>query len=208
MGCDIHCYIEYRERDINKENERWCSFGGRINPGRNYLMFNLMAGIRGRGGLFGVKGLPEQLGYYSNNDNYRYIAAADDKECNCGECRTVSAATAARWVGSGSSKYKNDTNGNPTWVSDPDWHSHSWLSLAEFKRVLETYQIEENKQWEELEKSRIEILNKLEEDKREKSWLSVPCKHYLEERYQAIAAAMEKFEELGYESRLVFWFDN
>lgn len=136
MGCDIHCYIEYRERDMSdREDKSWSSFGGRINPGRNYLMFSLMAGVRGGDGIFEVRGLPEGLGYYSNDDNYLYITA--DKECNCGECKSVSVENAARWVEGGSSEYKNNREGKPTWVSHPDWHSHSWLSLVEFRQVLE-----------------------------------------------------------------------
>lgn len=32
MGCDIHCYLEYKPKD----SDRWRPHGGRINPGRNY----------------------------------------------------------------------------------------------------------------------------------------------------------------------------
>lgn len=207
MGCDIHCYIEYRDRDVSdREDKSWSSFGGRINPGRNYLMFSLMAGVRGGDGIFEVRGLPEGLGYYSNDDNYLYITA--DKECNCGECKSVSVENAARWVESGSSEYKNNREGKPTWVSHPDWHSHSWLSLVEFRQVLEKYKEVEQREWEELEKDRVELLNKVPENEQEQSWLYKPYAHATAPEYQAMEAAMAKFEELGYESRLVFWFDN
>lgn len=208
MGCDIHCYIEYRSRDKNDEDKKWRSFGGRINPDRNYLMFWLMADVRGYGnsGLFKPKGLPEGLSYSAEEDNLIYIT--DDKKCECGECGCVSAEKAAKWVKSGSSEYKYNSEGKITWVTHPDWHSHSWLSLEEFRQVLEAYKVEEQKEWEELEKGRLELLNSVEESKRSDSWVNVPCKHNLAVKYQAIEAVMSRFEELGYESRLVFWFDN
>lgn len=44
MGCDIHAYVEYKKADNNGD---WISFGGRINPGRNYSLFGRMAeGVR------------------------------------------------------------------------------------------------------------------------------------------------------------------
>ena len=42
MGCDIHCYIEYKPAG----SDDWSDFGGRINPGRNYDLFAKLAGIR------------------------------------------------------------------------------------------------------------------------------------------------------------------
>jgi hypothetical protein len=35
-----------------------------------------------------------------------------------------------------------------------------------------------------------------------------PCEHYDAPEYQALEAAMGRLEEMGYETRLVFWFDN
>lgn len=212
MGCDIHCYIEYRDRDVSDlEDKSWSSFGGRINPGRNYAIFSLMAGVRSwnEGNiLFEPRGLAENLGYYSRGDNFLYITA-DEKECSCGgSCDSVSMSKAEKWVKSGSSYFKNNREGKPTWVSQPDWHSHSWLSLSEFRQVLEKYKEVEQREWEELEKDRVELLNKVPENEREQSWLYKPYAHATAPGYQAMEAAMSRYEELGYESRLVFWFDN
>jgi len=218
MGCDIHCYIEYRGKvRYNDEDEgnRWGSFGGCINPGRNYALFNLMAGVRGWVGdgdkLFKPKGLPEGIGYSADQDNYLYITTGE--ECKCGESRSVTVETAKRWVESGSSEYKNNHSGKPTWVSHPDWHSHSWLSVAEYREVLERYKVVEQEDWERREKERVGLIKKLEErnsglEVTGDSWLNEPCEHYVEPKYHAILAAMESFERMGYESRLVFWFDN
>ena len=45
MGCDIHLYIEYKNKKVAFDGykDNWHSFGQRINPGRNYAMFALMA---------------------------------------------------------------------------------------------------------------------------------------------------------------------
>jgi hypothetical protein len=213
MGCDIHCYIEYRKKNSDKES--WNDFGGRINPGRNYGLFTLMAAVRdywedSDWKLFTPKGLPEDIGYAASGDNFHYLT--DSVKCSCGESRYVGIETAERWVKSGSSVYKNDINGKPTWVSNPDWHSHSWLSLEEYRQVLDQYIVAEKKSWEDREKKRLDLIehlkNKTGVDVKEESWLYKPCDHYDEPEYHAILAAMESFEKMGYESRLVFWFDN
>jgi hypothetical protein len=219
MGCDIHCYIEYRGKvRYNDEDEgnRWGSFGGRINPGRNYGLFKLMAGVRGwgdgSGKLFEPKGLPEGLGYSAEQDNYLYIT--DGEECKCGEISSVTVETAKRWVESGSSEYKNNHSGKPTWVSHPDWHSHSWLSLVEYRQVLEKYKVVEQEDWERRERDRLDLIEKLKGDNSldlkitEGNLLYELSEHYVEPKYHAILAAMDSFEGMGYESRLVFWFDN
>jgi hypothetical protein len=169
-----------------------------------------MAGVRGWGGegvkLFDPRGLPEGIGYFATEDNYFYIT--DDMECKCGECRYVTVKKAAEWVKSGSSEYKNDFEGKPTWVSHPDWHSYSWLSVVEYRQVLEKYKEVEQEDWEQREKDRVSVIEKLGDKVKEDSWLNEPCEHYVEPKYHAILAAMESFEKMGYESRLVFWFDN
>lgn len=212
MGCDIHCYIEYRDREnltINGGRENnWRSFGGRINPGRNYGLFGLMANVRSYDEpercLFKPKGLPEDIGHSAADDNFLYITEDENfKETGC-----IFRKRAENWVNTGNSVYKNDVNGKPTWVSNPDWHSHSWLSLSEYRQVLERYKVLEQKEWEIREADRLELLKLVEEDKRGQSWLNPPCEHYDEPKYHVIEAAMVKFEEMGYESRLVFWFDN
>ncbi len=212
MGCDIHCYIEYREKDVDDKN--WRGFGGHINPGRNYGLFRLMAGIRSRdseNGLFKPKGLPEDIGHETSLDNFRYIS--DDEKCTCGESRSVTSKKAEYWVKSGYSIYQNNVNGIPTWVSNPDWHSHSWLSLSEYRQVLEAYKVVEQKDWEVREKERLDFIEYSKTEipdlnLKENSWLYEPCKHYDEPKYHVIETVMAKFEEMGYESRLVFWFDN
>jgi hypothetical protein len=50
----------------------------------------------------------------------------------------VKPETAARWVAQGISKYtgSTDADGKYNWVTDPDNHSHSWLTLDEWLNNL------------------------------------------------------------------------
>jgi len=87
MGCDIHCYIEYKPTG----SDSWSDFGGRINPGWMYVCEPVGEG-----------------------------------------CCTPSRAEA--WVERGSSRYKD---AEKMFVSNPDWHSHSWLTTDEYASVVE-----------------------------------------------------------------------
>lgn len=128
MGCDIHMYIEHKHND----SDYWQSWGGRINPGRSYWMFGLIAGVRREPkNRLSPKGLPENLGYASKNDNRLYISEDGNGE---GE---VTLEKALKWVNNGCVITYN--NGKPTWVSHPDWHSHTWLTSKELEFCLDEF---------------------------------------------------------------------
>ncbi len=111
MGCDIHCYIEYRKPD-EREPDRWRDFGGRINPGRNYAVFGFLAGVRREGpAVVAPRGMPADAAYESKDDN-------------------------DLWVARGSSKYIKDKDGKNAWVSHPGWHTHSWMTTNEFEKAV------------------------------------------------------------------------
>lgn len=168
MGCDTHMYIEYRK----KGNEDWSPYGGRINPGRNYFIFGILAQVRCETEFsFPPKGLPKKLAYKADHDNRLYISDSNEEGYTTME-------RAESWVRSGSSKFINDREGNPTWVTHPDWHSHSWLSTDEFEKAMEFYRQQES------------------------------GSKYPEPEYEALLSSMKCFEELGYDCRVVFWFDN
>src|SRR3990167_10061920 len=67
MGADIHCYVEYK---YPHSHESWTSFGKGINPGRHYLLFERMAGVRGSPdhAIVQPRGIPDDLGYYAHED--------------------------------------------------------------------------------------------------------------------------------------------
>lgn len=209
MGCDIHLYIEYKDKDkkpvLDGYDPGWQSFGGSINPGRNYAMFGLMANVRNcySDGKLPVlvepRGMPEDAGYTATDDNRIYISETKSEDY-------VSMETAKRWVESGSSKFINDKDGNPTWVTQPDWHSHSWLTTSEFESVLNKY-LELETGWH---KVRVEEHNKMvkEENIQPDSWAYAPPSINDEPEYQVVLTILKRFEELGYDARIVFWFDN
>ena len=207
MGCDIHLYIEYKDKktEFNGYDSGWQSFGGRINPGRNYAMFGLMANVRNcySDGKLPVlvepRGMPDDAAYSTADDNRIYISEDEDENY-------VSMETAKRWVESGSSKFINNKDGNPTWVTQPDWHSHSWLTTSEFESVLNKY-LELETGWH---KVRVEEHNKMvkEVNIQPDSWAYAPPSINDEPEYQVVLASLKRFEELGYDARIVFWFDN
>ena len=133
MGCDIHCYVEYKPPNY----DTWISFGGRINPGRNYAIFTKMAGVRNYSDIIipidKPRGLPENAAWNSNSDNILYVSDSDEDDC-------VKPNKAKQWVENGFSKYIY-SEGKPTWVTHPDWHSHSWLTTDEFRTVLSSFDV-------------------------------------------------------------------
>jgi len=192
MGCDIHCYIEHQTAP-GEEWNRWCGFGGQINPGRDYRLFGHLAGVRDSvEPLVPPRGLPADLDYTTHEDAWYWInhdpAAQDGDGQVCWE-------TAQRYM-----KYGRETKGSyvpgtitrhidgvpqepfvqfheaagrPTHVSHPDWHTHSWLSTGELEEVFRRCYPDD-----------------------------------ADIRWGAILAAMKHFESHGYPARLVFWFDN
>lgn len=210
MGCDIHLYIEYRSKKVEHDGvkDSWLDFGGRINPGRNYALFALMAGVRDYTNKIQLmvppRGMPEDPAYTSRNDNQIYISENEFS----GE-RTVTMERAKGWVERGNSQFifgKSGDQDKPIWVTDPDAHTHSWLTTGEFETIFNKY-LELESGWH---KERIDEHNKYikENDIKNDSWTFDPPSMNIGPEYQAVLASMKRFEELGYDARIVFWFDN
>ena len=187
MGADIHMYVEYvlksdverykKELKENKSDIRkpWVrSFGDCINPGRNYCMFGCLAnGVRSDiDGALDPKGLPpeDEMGYSSISDNRIYISEDGEGENEC------TLETAQKWEKYGCKiTYRDD---KPIFVEHPDWHSHTWLTLNEYKKALDLYKAN--------------------------SYFGsdIPIE------YQAILDLMKSLKRSGAIPKLVFWFDN
>lgn len=142
MGCDIHMYIQYRnieETESRKErNEKpcWLSFGDGFNPGRNYTLFGILAGVRdwpdNEEKMFEARGLPDfELGWSARQDNILYIT--EDEECREGGYCTLKQAE--RW----GRKIVRHEDGKPWYTYHPDWHSHSWLTTKELSQAYRWY---------------------------------------------------------------------
>ncbi len=181
MGCDIHVYLEYKNKDDDRKTPWWQSFGGHINPGRDYDLFGNLAGIRGGDALIEPRGLPDHLAWHSNRDAHFII---DDGAVGVeGYCTRQDAES---W-----SKYGSkilERNGI-TYVTNPDWHSHSWLTCDEFQAAMDaTDQVTYN------------VCDSV--------GLSDSVNHECDPEYHALMAAARTLESRGKEVRLVFWFDN
>ena len=136
MGCDVHMYVEHNgpARAGSKWGDKWSGWP-RINPGRDYRMFGLLAGVRtGEAPVFPLRGLPEDkenMAADTVGDAFLYIADnMDDVEGFCTK------AEAERYVKYGSYYLGDDKKR----VSHPDWHSHGWLTASEFGQVLQKYE--------------------------------------------------------------------
>lgn len=126
MGCDIHAYIEFRDGD------RWSGFAGRVNPGRNYKVFGILAGVRTDGPpVIQPRGVPPDMSWQTNDDFHLHVVE-NDKEVWEG---AVARATAEEWVKSGASQWHVDGRR----VTHPDWHTASWLTLPEYEAALQRF---------------------------------------------------------------------
>jgi len=134
MGCDIHPYLEvvHNNRKMADGKPYVESYSATLN--RDYCLFSLMAGVRGSGNEVCVsepKGLPENLGYCANSDNH--LDVVDEDVSEEGIC---SRTKAEEWVSLGYSTWRDEKQRD---VTNPDWHSHSWLSLEELEKVQKLY---------------------------------------------------------------------
>jgi len=224
MGQDIHCYIEYRRTEKTdrekweaydaelkqqfpdgigmpafryEPQEHWSSMGARINPGRNYGIFGrLSGGGRGAGpAIVPARGMPEDAGYYAEEDEWQRIN--HDKDDDDDDGYYVTAETAEQYHSYGSrykgvvelseglsKQYENgvlvketpysnaEHVGKPLYVGNPDHHSHSWATPDEWAAAI------------------------------------APVVPAVDPEYFAILAAMRELQRIGYEARVVFWFDN
>lgn len=176
MGCDIHAFVE--TTTTSEEKEYWNNFAEEFRLDRNYGMFGFLAGVRTDDKpIVPARGLPTNLA--STTENSAYLRISNEFAEEDGFC---SLENAQKYQGYGSNIVMRD--GKPYKVSHPDWHSHSWLTLEEFDKVIAAY------------KARYVIGEAATDNKR---WMA---------EYAAISAAMKVLQDFDQKVRLVFWFDN
>ena len=135
MGADIHCYIEHGRRPKGDEKIFWSSFNySGLNPGRNYDVFGAIAGVRRSDNqMVELRGMPADAGYGARSSNQLYVV--DDDDPSAAHESFCSRSDAESFVNSGwGSKW---VNAEKTIVTHPDWHSHTWLTPAEWRQVIE-----------------------------------------------------------------------
>jgi hypothetical protein len=197
MGCDIHAYLEFKR----PQDERWVSFGKQLSLGRNYRLFALLANVRGDGAVIPPKGIPRDLGYHAQD---AYLLWVTDQYPD-GDGST-STAKARRWVAQGISEWWTPER---KYVTDPDAHTPSWLTTAEYADVLRAYQ-EHRPEWEEEAAREIEVVRRRDPTLYEAFYArrEAGTAWALDVCYSAALGAMCAAEEAGHAARLVLWFDN
>ena len=126
MGCDIHAFI-----DFNKPGEDWCQcFSDELSLDRDYAVFAKLAGVRNHGDeivpISEPRGLPQNVSWTVSGEDNLFVVEKDENESG-----TCTKEQADGWVARGISKYKDEKH-----ISNPDHHSHSWVSLQEYEKAL------------------------------------------------------------------------
>lgn len=169
MGTDIHAFIEYRHGGTE-----WRNFGKEFELDRSYDLFEKFAGVRGlvRNAIVPPRGVPGDIAFITRSQ-YTFVVL-DGKEEIHEECATTR-KNAERWIANKSSVYFND---NKSFVTNPDWHTPSWLTLEEYETALYEMKIQWNGDVNPCYNAVLAAMKNLNDDERVS------------------------------EVRLVFWFDN
>lgn len=179
MGCDIHMYLEYADKEDQREERYWNSFSeGELNLYRNYGAFGYLTNGHVRADVnmkFGVdpKGLPKGKMSYNVTEETRYYVTDEKREWEKSVSRSEAMTLLERhpYV-----RTYSDNSGKLTQIDNPDYHSHSWLSLNEFEMIFKA----------------------MCKDK----------EMHINIEYKAILSLMKFLDKEGMDTRLVFWFDS
>ena len=221
MGCDIHLYVEKREK--KNKDWGWSSVVDLSNAGlRDYDMFGFLAkGVRftpdDKYEPHEVNGLPEDVSFMTVRETKLRIAGKNT-QADWEDYTSRENAETYHQFGRKLWKMVSDNilnhewieidklpeedvddlwedNGHPTfWVDHPDFHSHSHISLEEYKALLFRYVKCMNEMY-----NTEETLMETEE-----GFLVGTTTLY----WIALYNLLHTYEQYGYEIRLVYWFDN
>lgn len=221
MGCDIHLYVEKREK--KNKDWGWSSVVDLSNAGlRDYDMFGFLAkGVRftpdDKYEPHEVNGLPEDVSFMTVRETRLRIAGRNTK-ADWEDYTSRENAENYHQFGRKLWKMVSDNilvhewteidklpeedvddlwgdNGHPTfWVDHPDFHSHSHISLEEYKALLFRY-VECMNEMYNTEETLMET---------EEGFLVGTTTLY----WIALYNLLHTYEQHGYEIRLVYWFDN
>ena len=139
MGCDIHLRVERRRKVNPFPNDRlqWYNVGiyGEFSS-RIYGMFARMAGVRGNGTNkveFKPRGLPEDMTDWATCESFYENVTSDKNAIDWGK-NYCSKESAERWVEQGYSEWVDEDHRR---VTNPDHHSHSWLTTQELRQCFD-----------------------------------------------------------------------
>lgn len=135
MGSDIHLYVEYDDAENGKpfaeiDSVHLFNEGELLIP-RDYYLFSVLAGVRSYD-EFTPKFPPRGLPKVSSVDiiNIFHFHIIDDPSERLQEY-DVTRDQALQWVARGCSYIKDSWTKKDGFVSDPEAHSTSWLTLGE-----------------------------------------------------------------------------
>ena len=185
MGCDIHLTVEHRRKKNPYPNDvhEWydVGFNGTFSS-RIYGMFARMAKVRDYYGnkykvQFEPRGLREDVAWTRTNKCYLNVIG-DKGAIEWGE-HYCSKENAERWVENGLSEWIGKDHRT---LTDPDYHSYSWLTTQELRQCFDDCFKDENGNYK-------------------------PNSDYVE--WLGLISLCEGIESDGInECRVVFWFDN
>lgn len=148
MGADIHAYVEsYSKSDYTNTPGRCYVdyFSGELNFGRNYTLFGLIAGVRSMNGpIYPVRGIPTAPGLSFGCEYDLYVNVVEREEdlrngCMFSCSRSILRTEAENWI---TSHHANYVNAEKTKISNPSYHSMTYLSLEELSNVRKQYLLE------------------------------------------------------------------
>lgn len=145
MGCDIHLIVQQRTK--GKEDAEWYNVGFRGEfTDRIYGMFARMANVRNYWDYKHIKprGLPIDI----KNDwvaREIFFLNVTENEDLVKENNYCSKEQADRWTLEGCSEWIDETT-----ITDPDHHSHSWLTTQELRQCFNECFKDENGEYRPL----------------------------------------------------------
>ena len=147
MGSDIHLFVETFATG-ESQAEAWSD--GEIDLIRDYDLFCALAGVRGeRPPLFAPRGLPRDVSSAVFERYFLFVLdAADRASGNWDGFHTIDPAGAEDYIRSGKahrpdpSYVKFNMTAPLGHVSNPDWHTPSWLGKGELRAALSAHKVE------------------------------------------------------------------
>jgi len=140
MGCDIHLRVEMRKKVNPYPNDKhmWYNTGfkGEFNS-RVYGMFARMANVRSYNDNYNIqfepRGLPSDITDWATRESFYLYVTDNEAAANWGGHYCLK-EDAEKWVERGYSEWVDE---NHRTVTDPDLHSHSWLTTQELRQCFD-----------------------------------------------------------------------
>jgi hypothetical protein len=141
MGCDIHAYVEMYYS--HKSNSFVDCFVENISMGRDYKLFGLLADVRSiHPENLQPKGIPTtpELSYMCAHHYYLSVCEHDkNNSVYYGYSRSILRDEAEKLIAQGRTAY---IDAGKTIITNPDYHSATYLCLAEMMQVRKRYLID------------------------------------------------------------------